>query len=153
MASQITNINQLEEIVKAYLSNPVLRWSTTDIPYILTATEYPNFLDTVKPLEGDETIVIRADVDSVLYESIETFSGTHIIASLYNLYLRASMTGIIDEAEEVVDHALKNITSDIIRFMTTYSGFDICQEAYMRRLTPNNLSNNDPTNPVFDTDC
>ena len=82
-----------------------------------------------------KVVFLRVDVDSVLYETIETFTGTHIVASIYNLYLRASTDARVDiPDDEVEDFALKNITSDLIKFMTAYNGFEVCEEVYTKRL-------------------
>ena len=151
IVSKITNINQLEEVVKSYLSNPILKWNA-DTPYVLhLQREYQQILLRKPPYGDGIAIFLRVDVDSVLYETIETFTGTHIIASLYNLYLRASTDARVDiPDDEVDDYELKNITSDIIRYMTSYSGFSVCQEVYTMRQTPNMILNTDESTPVFD---
>ena len=138
MPDKITNINQLEEIVKTYLSNPILEWTDGSAPYVLTSTERFAPESVGKPIDKDigEVVFLRVDVDSVLYETIETFTGTHIVASIYNLYLRASTDARVDiPDDEVEDFALKNITSDLIKFMTAYNGFKVCEEVYTKRNT------------------
>ena len=126
--TRIKKINQLEELIKSYLTNPIIEWGC-DTPYVLTSSEPLN----VEELGGIDPILLRVDVESVLYDTIETFIGTHIVAQLYNTYLRASMPGNMDELEEVNDYKLKNITDTIIKYMTNYKGFNVYQEGYLFR--------------------
>ena len=131
--TRIKKINQLEELIKSYLSNPIIEWGC-DTPYVLTSTELLTVDDVKESMDSeDEPIILRVDVESVLYDTIETFIGTHIVAQLYNTYLRASMSGLIDEREQVDDYKLKNVTDTIIRYMTNYKGFNVYQEGYLFR--------------------